>query len=72
MKDGRIPKDLLFGELATGTRPLGRPSLRFKDICKQDLKDCGIKKLTFKQPAQTAQTGEPSPDWGVGRMKKES
>ena len=42
MKDGRIPKDLLFGELATGTRPLGRPSLRFKDICKRDLKDCGI------------------------------
>merc|ERR1711989_277860 len=33
---------LLFGELATGTRPLGRPSLRFKDICKQDLKDCRI------------------------------
>ena len=42
MKDGRIPKDLLFGELATGTRPLGRPNLRFKDICKRDLKDCGI------------------------------
>ena len=42
MKDGRIPKDLLFGELATGTRPLGRPRLRFKDTCKQDLKDCGI------------------------------
>ena len=42
MEDGRIPKDLLFGELATGTRPLGRPSLRFKDICKQDLKDCRI------------------------------
>ena len=42
MKDGRIPKDLLFGELATGSRPLGRPNLRFKDICKRDLKDCGI------------------------------
>ena len=42
MEDGRIPKDLLFGELATGARPTGRPSLRFKDVCKRDLKDCAI------------------------------
>ena len=42
MDDGRIPKDLLFGELATGTRPTGRPNLRFKDTCKRDLRDCGI------------------------------
>ena len=25
MKDGRIPKNLLYGELATGKRPTGRP-----------------------------------------------
>ena len=30
MKDGRIPKDLLYGELATGKRPTGRPQLRFR------------------------------------------
>ena len=29
MEDGRIPKDLLYGELAAGTRSLGRPKLRF-------------------------------------------
>ena len=38
MDDGRIPKDLLFGELATGIRPNGRPALRYKDVCKRDLK----------------------------------
>ena len=38
MDDGRIPKDILYGELATGTRPTGRPNLRFKDVCKRDLK----------------------------------
>ena len=38
MDDGRIPKDLLFGELATGKRPTGRPALRYKDVCKRDLK----------------------------------
>ena len=32
MKDGRIPKDLLYGELATGKRPTRRPQLRFKDV----------------------------------------
>ena len=37
MEDGRIPKDLVYGELATGKRPTGRPHLRFKEICKRDL-----------------------------------
>ena len=34
IKYGRIPKDLLYGELATGQRPTGRPQLRFKDVRK--------------------------------------
>ena len=43
--DGRRPhfKDLLYGELATGKRPTGRPQLRFKDVCKRDLQALGIK-----------------------------
>ena len=42
MKDGRIPKGLFYGELATGCRPIGRPALRFEDSCKLDLKLTGI------------------------------
>ena len=42
MKDGRIPKDLLYSELATGKRPTGWPQLRFKNVCKWDLQAFGI------------------------------
>ena len=38
MEDGRIPKDLLYGQLASGCRPVGRPALRYKDVYKRDLK----------------------------------
>ena len=37
METGAIPKDIL-GELAIGTRPTGRPLLRFKDVCQRDMK----------------------------------
>ena len=42
MDPGRIPKDLLYGELAEGSRHAGRPKLRFKDVCKRDMKQCNI------------------------------
>ena len=37
MEYGRIPKDLLYGELVTGKRPSGHPQLRYKDTRKRDL-----------------------------------
>ena len=33
MDRGRLPKDLLYGELAEGLRHAGRPKLHFKDVC---------------------------------------
>lgn len=41
MDDGRIPKHILYGELATGSRRTGRPILRYKDTCKRDMKTVG-------------------------------
>ena len=41
MKDGRIPKDILYNEITIGTRPAGRPNLRFKVVCKRDLSTLG-------------------------------
>ena len=56
MEDGRIPKDLLYGELAQGTRSTGRPQLRFKDVCKRDLKDLNIDLRTWETSASDRST----------------
>ena len=37
MDKGRIPKDLMYGQIECGTRSTGCPQLRFKDSCKRDL-----------------------------------
>ena len=42
MKDGRLPKNILYGKLVDGSRAIGRTLHRFKDVCKRDLKTCGI------------------------------
>ena len=34
MDDGRLPKHILYGELAIRKRAAGHPYLRFKDMCK--------------------------------------
>ena len=46
MPDGRIPKDLLYGELATG-----RPKLRYRDVVKRDMKAVGIDTETWENLA---------------------
>ena len=51
MGDGRIPKDVLYGELATRHHPTGHPALRFKDVCKRDLKLADIDPGTWEQIA---------------------
>ena len=51
MGSGCIPKDVLYGELATGHRPAGHPALRFKDVCKRDLKLADIDPGSWEQIA---------------------
>ena len=42
MEDGWIPKDILYGELTSGQRSIGCPQLRYKDVCKRDMKALNI------------------------------
>ena len=52
MDDGRLPKDILYGQLTQGTRRVGRPFLRFKDVCKRDMKACNITTDTWEANAK--------------------
>ncbi|MBN3326552.1 CFDP2 protein, partial [Atractosteus spatula] len=38
LEDGQIPKDILYAEIASGKRTVGPPQLRFKDVCKRDMR----------------------------------
>ena len=51
MPNGRIPKDMLYGELVTGTHTAGRPYLRYRDTCKRDIKVVGIDTTTWEAAA---------------------
>ena len=42
MPDGHIPKDFLYGELASGKRSTGRPQLRYRDLVQRDMKTVDI------------------------------
>ena len=42
MGKGMIPKDFLYGELEKGTHKTGCPLLRFKEVCKRDMKSAAI------------------------------
>ena len=48
MEDGRIPKYILYGELALGRRTTGRPHLRYKDVCVRDMKAVDIDTMSLE------------------------
>ena len=51
MDDTRIPKQLLYGEMAQGSRQRGRPKLRYKDKCKSSMVKCNINPTNWEQVA---------------------
>ena len=48
MEDGRIPKDILYSELALGRRTTGRPHLRYKDVCMRDIEAADIDTMSWE------------------------
>ena len=43
MEVERLPREIMYGELANGSRSVGRPKLRFRDACKRDLEAFDIR-----------------------------
>ena len=43
---------IVYGELLEGARLTGRPRLRFKDVCKRDMKQCSINTSTWESCAE--------------------
>ena len=60
MPQGRLPQDILYGTLASGQRPAGRPKLRFADVCKRDMKHLQIDPNSWEIMAQDR------PTWRAG------
>ena len=71
MDKGRIPKDLLYSELIEGTRPVGRPRLRFKYVCKKDMKTCHINTNTWEACPKDCVTWHLPVKQGTRRSEKE-
>ena len=51
MADTRIPKQLMYGQLADGSRKREHPKLRYKDTLKASMIDCLIDPDTWEQTA---------------------
>ena len=58
MKDERIPKEILYENLTAGKRNLGRPQLRYRYVCKQDMNELSVDKINGKNSSVTAPCGE--------------
>ncbi|XP_076052767.1 uncharacterized protein LOC143032184 [Oratosquilla oratoria] len=57
MPENRLPRQILYGELAEGRRSVGRQRKRYKDCLKANLKKCGI------QPMQLETLTEDRDEW---------
>ena len=70
MEDGRIPKELLYGQLAPGCHPVGRLALRYKVVCKWDLKLIDINPDSWEKLADDKDGWCHAIDDGVRREEK--
>ena len=71
MNKGRIPKDLLYGQLEHGTRSKGRPQLRFKDSCKRDLLSTHIDINTWEDIAVDRLSWRHAVNQGIERAEED-
>ncbi|XP_038062349.1 uncharacterized protein LOC119732818 [Patiria miniata] len=70
MDSGRLPRAILYGELSSGSRPIGRPNLRFKDVCKRDMRQAGIDPNSWEEAAQDRSAWRQTVAAGIHRAEE--
>ena len=70
MDKGLIPKDLLYSELVEGTRPVVKPRLCYKNVCKKDMKTCHINTNIWEACAEDSAICRLLVKQGTKRVKK--
>ena len=71
MEAGRLPKDILYGQLTSGARPVGRPALIFKDACNRDMKACDIGPKDWEAVAEDRIAWRQATHRGIERADEE-
>ena len=72
MEDGRLPKDILYGQLISGAKPVGRPALRYKDACNRDMKACDISRKDWEAVAEDRTVWRQATEALKGQMKRDT
>ena len=70
MDDGRIPKDILYSEIARGKRTSGRPYLRFRDACARDMRTTNIPADDWEEIAKSREDWKRSVTTGVKHLER--
>ena len=68
MEDGRIPKYILYGELALGRRITGHPQLRYTFVCVRDMKALDIDTMSWEDLAADRATWRSALKTGTDKL----
>ena len=71
MENGRIPRDLLYGELVKGYRSVDRPHLRFKEVCRRVMRICHTDTNTWEVDAKNKAAWRLNVKQGTERVEAE-
>ena len=69
MEPDRLPREILYGELREGSRCVGRPLLRYKDVSKRDLRAAQINTSTWEDIAKHRVTWRQSVKVGASKAE---
>ena len=70
MNDSRLPKSIFYGELRNGSRKLGKPRKRFKDMLADTMRKCDIPESSWEELSKNRSQWRGRVHTGVQRFEK--